>query len=164
MNIDESLRSDHQLWRKSSLYYFSVNDLNDEDLRKQIKAGWLDNFIANGDPIRGAAVLEIGHLDVEVNIYARCQTSILLEEQDDKTADVSLFTCVKHGEDDDSWESDDYITNDFSREIDWLASDWEEQLEYYMFCELEKYRKSKGLDYAKPVPSSFSFVKGDFDL
>lgn len=117
-----------------------------EDTLQELRHNRMDSFMENGDPIRGAAVLEIGHIDLEVNIHAACQTAH--GEPEDKTPQVSYFCCIKRGETDDTWESDDYVCNVTS--VDWNAADWKEQLEFNMFYELEKYRKEKGYSYDSP--------------
>lgn len=116
------------------------------DTLQELRNNRMDSFTENGDPIRGAAVLEIGHVDLEVNIHAACQTAY--GKPEDKTPQVSYFCCVKHGETDESWESDDYVCD--VRNVDWNADDWKEQLEFDMFVELDKYREAKGYSYDSP--------------
>ena len=53
--------------KSRSDYQFDINELDSiiEDIRK----GSMDSLFENGDPYRGAAVLVIGHLDIEFNFH-----------------------------------------------------------------------------------------------
>lgn len=141
---EQLMRDKWQKMKRHPSYKFTVEIT--EDTLWELRHNRMDSFMENGDPIRGAAVLEIGHIDLEVNIHTACQTAH--GEPEDKTPQVSYFCCIKRGETDDTWESDDYVCD--VRNVDWNAGDWVEQLEFDMFYELEKYREEKGYSYDSP--------------
>jgi hypothetical protein len=102
-----------------------------EELRKELAEGKLREYArdASFHNLRGEAMLELGHLDIELNINC-------LEDEDDHieeaTPTLDYFVCVKYGEDRDDWESygyaDDYIGDAGQAHVDWSAENWEEQL------------------------------------
>lgn len=102
-----------------------------EELRKELSEGKLREYAhaAAFHNLRGIAMLELGYLDIELNINS-------LEEEDDHieeaTPTLDYFICVKVGEDRDDWESygyaDDYIGEAGQAHIDWSAKNWEELL------------------------------------
>ena len=75
----------------------------------------------NGDGYREAAVLEIGYVDVEVNIYTYAQC-VMNADTEDQTPLIDYFTCSQHGENKDDWSSDGYL--DYSLNVDWNAENW----------------------------------------
>ena len=77
-------------------YHFSINEL--EGIIEDIQKGWLDDFEENGDPMRGAAVLEIGYVDIEVNIFSEeqiCREGVKLSDEKRKAPVIDYFYCVK---------------------------------------------------------------------
>lgn len=104
----------------------------DEELRKELAEGRLkggDALAASHHELRGIAMLELGYLDIELNINS------LEEEEDDieeATPTLDYFICVKHGDDRDDWESygyaDDYIGDAGQAHVDWAAENWKELL------------------------------------
>lgn len=48
-------------------------------------------------------------------------------QKENYTPICSYFCCIKRGDNDDDWESDDYIDN--SVNVDWNTENWREQLE-----------------------------------
>lgn len=124
-------------------YKFNTDEI-ERDLT-EIRNNYMESLYENGDPIRGAAVLEIGHVDIEVNISTYEQCGI---EDKGKIPMIDYFACLKRGETDDSWDSDGYL--DYSINVNWNACDWKEQLEKDMFCALDMYVQKNGYSYDKP--------------
>ena len=132
--------------RKRKDYHFSINGIDEiiEDIRK----GWLDAFEGNGDPMRGAAVLEIGYVDIEVNIFSEeqlCRDSSVLPENKRKAPVIDYFVCIKYGEEKDSWRDDGYLEGQV--QVDWKAERWKELLEQDMFQVLDAYVQKNGYSY-----------------
>lgn len=123
-------------------YVFSAAEL--EPIVPELRKNWLESFSENGDPLRGCAVLEIGFIDVEVNIYSKEQEG----KSGDKTPDIGYFCCIRTSNDDASWVSDDYI--DYKPSVDWNSDDWKEQLEQDMFKALSMYAKKRCYNFNKP--------------
>ena len=123
-------------------YSFSLNEV--ENLIEDIRNNYMKDLYENGDGYRGAAVLEIGYVDIELNIYTYGQC-ILGASSKNKTPLLDYFTCLKHGTADDDWESDGYI--DYSLNVDWKADNWKEQLEKDMFTALDCYVKNNDYSY-----------------
>ena len=124
-------------------YKFNTDGI--ENVISEIRNNYMDSLLEYGDPIRGAAVLEIGHVDVEVNIFTHEQCGII---DKGKIPKIDYFTCLKHGDTDDSWESDDYLDCDVN--VDWNTDNWKEQLERDMFRALDAYVQSNGYSYDRP--------------
>ena len=113
-----------------------------EDLRKELAEGKLHKYAdaAANCELRGTAMLEIGHLDIELNINS-------IEEEDDHIEEATpacdYFICAKYGEDRDDWESygyaDDYIGDAGQAHVDWSAENWEELLFLDMLKALSLY-------------------------
>lgn len=103
-----------------------------ENLRQELAAGKLTGvhaYTAKYHEFRGIAMLEIGNLDIELNINC--------DVDDDSDAEIvtafpDYFICVKYGEDRNDWESygyaDDCIGDAGHAHVDWSAENWEEQL------------------------------------
>lgn len=128
--------------KKRKDYKFTTTEI--ESLIDDIRNNCMKDLYANGDGYRGVAVLEIGHVDVEVNIYSYGQC-VLGADPEDQTPLIDYFTCLKHGETNDSWRSDDYL--DYSLNVDWKAANWKEQLEKDMFKALDGYVKANNYSY-----------------
>ena len=105
----------------------------------------MKNLYENGDGYRGAAVLEIGYVDVEVNIYTEEQLARSADQVGNKAPVINYFTCLKHGDSKDDWASDSYL--DYNLNVDWNADNWKEQLERDMFTALDKYVKANNYSY-----------------
>lgn len=105
----------------------------DEGLRKELAEGKLreNASAASLCDVRGIAMLELGYLDIELNIHTVEEASEYLEEA---TPVCDYFICVKCGDTNDPWEwesfgyADDYIGELGHAEIDWNAENWEELL------------------------------------
>lgn len=128
--------------KKRNDYKFKLNGI--ESLIDDIRNNCMKDLYENGDGYRGVAVLEIGHVDVEVNIYSYGQC-IINADPEDQTPLIDYFTCLKRGENDNDWVSDNYLEYDLN--VDWNADDWKEQLEKDMFKALDKYVKTNGYSY-----------------
>lgn len=127
--------------RKDYRFSFVETESTVEEIRKN----HMESLYENGDPIRGAAVLEIGHVDIELNIatYEQCGVT-----DKGNIPMLNYFACLKHGDTDDSWESDDYL--DYNINVDWNADNWKEQLEKDMFKALDLYVRKNGYSYDCP--------------
>ncbi len=122
-------------------YSFSLNGI-EKDI-DDIRNNYMKGLYENGDPERGIAILEIGYVDVEVNLITYEQVG---EHPGDKRPIIDYFTCLKKGDDDlHDWRSDDYIDHDIK--VDWSADNWAEQLERDMFEALDEYVTENGYSY-----------------
>lgn len=133
--------------KKRTDYKFTLNGI--EDLIEDIRNHWMKSMIENGDPYRGCAVLEIGYVDVEVNLHTKEQVAIHDDQLGDKTPVISYFTCKKYGSGSNDWTSDRYL-DEYEVQVDWKASDWKEQLERDMFAALDRYVEKEQLSYDHP--------------
>ena len=124
-------------------YKFTLNEI--ENLIEDIRSNCMKNLHENGDGYRGAAILEIGYVDVEVNIYTEEQLDRSGSQVWNKAPVIDYFTCLKHGDSKDDWESDCYL--DYSLNVDWNADNWREQLEIDMFTALDMYVKENNYSY-----------------
>lgn len=106
----------------------------------------MESLTEAGDPIRGAAVLEKGYIDIELNICSAEQVG--KKDIPPKTPVLAYYCCVKYGEEADAWESDDYIDGEVK--VNWNADDWKQQLKDDMIRKLESYRTEKGYRYDRP--------------
>lgn len=113
-----------------------------EELRKELAEGKLREYAsaASLHELRGEAMLELGYLDIELNINCLEDEDIRIEEA---TPSPDYFICAKYGEDRDDWESygyaDDYIGDAGQAHVDWAAENWEEQLFADMLKALSMY-------------------------
>lgn len=73
--------------------------------------------------MRGAAVMEVSYVDIEVNIFSEAQVTTLGEKQNVLSSMIDYFCCLKQS--DGEWFSDDYLGHKGS--VDWNAPDWEDQ-------------------------------------
>lgn len=129
--------------RNRNDYKFSLNEIS--ELIQDIRNGYMADTSPNGDPYRAAATLEIGHVDVEVNIMTYEQAGNLLKG---KYPIIQYFTCLKLGNADNDWVSDDYI--DWEINVDWEADNWMYLLEKDMFEALNHYVIKHHLSYDEP--------------
>lgn len=152
MDRFESWKEEHRLYgltfdqaRKRKDYSFTLNELPSliDDLQKD----YMSATCENGDPYRGVAVLEVGYVDVELNIttYEQCGRSVT---ENDKRPILGYFVCIKQGEQEDDWVSDDYI--DYEIQINWHDSNWQKNLERDMFFALNDYVVNHHLSYDEP--------------
>lgn len=102
-------------------------------LIRDIREEHLEINLDNG-PLIGKAVLEIGYVDIEVNI------SVL-----GMFTTIEYFTCLKTEND---WEPIEYIGT--GADVDWWSNRWKEELEEDMFLALNEYVESAGLSYDEP--------------
>lgn len=127
-------------------YSFSTYEI--EGVLSEIRNNHMDSLWENGDQIRGAAVLEIGYVDIEVNICTKEQCGLCVPDEERKEPVIDYFTCLKRGDTEDSWDSDDYLERPVR--VDWNAADWKEQLEEDMFLALDMYVKQNKYNYDAP--------------
>lgn len=130
--------------KKRGDYSFALNGI--ADVIDGIRKGCLDGFTEYAEPMRGAAVMEAGFVDIEVNIFSEAQVTTLEEKKNDLTPVIDYFVCVKNA--DGEWTSDDYL--DRKVKVDWNAPDWKAQLERDMFTALDEYVKERGYHYDRP--------------
>lgn len=125
--------------KKRPDYKFVLNGIESdiEDIRNNCMKGLYEN----GDPERGIAILEIGYVDIEVNLMTYEQVG---KHPGDKRPIIDYFACIKCGEGDNDWRSDDYVDHD---NVNWESDNWAEQLERDMFEALNKYVVQKGYSY-----------------
>lgn len=109
-------------------------------LIRDIREEHLEIDLDNG-PLMGKAVLEIGYVDIEVNI------SILgmFNETPTYKPIIEYFICIKT---EDDWESIGYLG--IEADVDWWSNRWKEELEEDMFLTLNEYVESVGLSYDGP--------------
>lgn len=153
MDSFENWKEEHSIYgltfeqaKKRKDYSFTLNEL--PSLIDDLRHGYMSATCENGDPYRGAAVLEIGHVDVELNITTYEQTGTITGFSEDKRPILGYFVCIKQGERDNDWVSDNYIDNDIH--INWHADDWQEVLEKDMFLALNEYVIKHHLSYDEP--------------
>lgn len=136
----------------------------DENLRQELANGKLTGTNAQAASwcnMRGMAMVELGYLDIELNI------NTLDREDDDLEETVPIcdyFICVKHGEDARwDWESfgyaDDYIGEDGVAHVDWAAEDWEDQLFRDMLKSLAKFEQVANDRHGLPADARLSFLR-----
>lgn len=129
--------------KKRKDYKFTLNEV--ETVVEDIRNNCMKNLYENGDGYRGAAVLEIGYVDVEVNIYTEEQLARSDKQVGNKAPVIDYFTCLKHGDSEDDWASDSYL--DYNLKVNWNADNWREQLERDMFTALDMYVKANNYSY-----------------
>lgn len=123
--------------RQRDDYFFSLNEMR--NVIDGLRNNWMENMDESGDLYRGCATLQVGHIDIELNVYT--------EEQCGNTAGgkkprISYYVCVKGLKE---WRSDTCL--DTPVNVDWNADNWAKQLEEDMFCALNDYVSKKGYSY-----------------
>lgn len=121
---------------------------------QQIRNGCMKYMTKEGEPQWGEAVLEIGYVDIELNITAPC----IFDENrpTDKTPVLEYFCCIKRSDAYDDWYSvgylDDIVKDNPNTKVhvDWNAEDWKEKLEEDMFSTLAWLCEVEGLSYDTP--------------
>ena len=122
-------------------YKFTLNGV--ENIIGDIRKGRLDGFTVYTEGLIGAAVLEIGDVDIELNVHSKAQVTYLESQKGDLSPVMDYFICVKNI--DDEWINLGYL--DCMPKVDWNRQDWKEQLEKDMFLALDKYVQEKGYYY-----------------
>lgn len=109
-------------------------------LIRDIREEHLEIDLDNG-PLIGKAVLEIGYVDIEVNI------SILgmFGEMPVYKPIIEYFMCFKTEND---WEPIGYLGIDAN--VDWWSNRWKEELEKDMFLVLDNSVRFRKLSYNRP--------------
>lgn len=128
-------------------YKFILNGI--ENFIEDIRRGSLDGFYENGNGCRGAAVMEVGFVDLEVNLFSAAQVK-KDANADDMTPVIDYFCCVKKA--DLTWESLGYLEASVS--VDWHADNWAELLEEDMFRKLDAFVSEKELSFDNPNSAS----------
>lgn len=127
--------------KKRKDYSFTLNGI--ETVIDLIRKGRMDGFTEYTEPMRGAAVMEVGYVDIEVNIFSEAQVTALKQKKNDLSPVIDYFCCLKRS--DGKWFSDNYL--DRTVRVDWAADDWQEQLERDMFAALDEYVQANGYSY-----------------
>ena len=109
-------------------------------LIRDIREEHLEIDLDNG-PLIGEAVLEIGYVDIEVNISVLGMFGGMPVYK----PIIEYFMCLKTEND---WESIGYIGTE--ADVDWWSNRWKEELEEDMFLALNEYVESAGLSYDEP--------------
>lgn len=126
--------------KKRPDYKFVLNGIENDI--EDIRSNYMKSLYEYGDPERGIAILEIGYVDIEVNLMTYEQVG---EHPGDKRPIINYFSCIKYGDNDNDWRSDDYVDHDIN--VNWVLDNWAEQLERDMFEALNKYVVQKGYSY-----------------
>ena len=136
MTLEEAkLRSD---------YRFFTDEI--EDYIEEIRENHLEGFNKHDSGASGIAVMELGPVDIEVNLHSAAQ---VIEDaaETDKTPILSYFNCTvyKRTTDASYWKSDDYL--DAEVKVDWFSDDWRDILEQDMLKKLCQYVDEKGFSF-----------------
>lgn len=127
--------------RRRPDYCFRLNGI--QLLIRDIREEHLEIDLDNG-PLIGEAVLEIGYVDIEVNISILGMFGMFNGTPTYKPI-IEYFICIKTKDD---WESIGYIGTE--ADVDWWSNRWKEELEEDMFLVLNEYVESAGLSYDEP--------------
>ena len=128
-----------------------------ESYLEEIRAGRLDGFVANGDGWRGIAVLQLGPVDIEVNMHSAAQVADGADE-DDMRPIISYFNCViveREADNTPRWESDNYL--DAAVEVDWSSEEWRNLLEQDMFKKLCYYVEKNRFSFDSETATSTKY-------
>lgn len=134
-------------------YKFSLNGI--EHIIDDIRNNWMDGTEEDGPRYQGVAVLEIGYVDIELNISTEEQISW---KPGNKTPVIEYFVCVKNFD----WEPDGYLEREVN--VNWNADDWAEQLEKDMFDTLDQYVNERGYHYSRPNYGKFHEDKEIYEI
>ena len=91
--------------KKRPDYKFVLNGI-ESDI-EDIRNNYMKRLYENGDPERGIAILEIGYVDIEVNLMTYEQVG---EHPGDKRPIINYFSCLAY-EELSNYVSDDFIHN-----------------------------------------------------
>lgn len=109
-------------------------------LIRNIREEHLEIDLDNG-PLIGEAVLEIGYVDIEVNI----SVNGMFSETPTYKPIIEYFMCVKT---EDDWEGIGYLG--IEADVDWWSNRWKEELEKDMFLVLDTFVRLGMLNYNRP--------------
>ncbi|MCC2255950.1 hypothetical protein LKD70_16280 [Ruminococcus sp. CLA-AA-H200] len=129
-------------------YSFQLNGMDgiiDQIRRKQLEGFGRDTC----SQMIGAAVMEIGYVDIEVNIFSKAQVTEGDDTKDDMTPVIDYFVCVKNIH--EEWVSDGYL--EYTPKVDWDSDNWIAHLERDMFEALDSYVDKKHYSYGRPNSS-----------
>ncbi len=119
-------------------YCFRLNGI--QLLIRNIREEHLEINLDNG-PLIGKAVLEIGYVDIEVNI----SVNGMFGEMPAYKPIIEYFMCFKTEND---WESIGYLGIDAN--VNWWSNRWKEELEKDMFLVLDRSVRFRRLSYNRP--------------
>lgn len=103
--------------KKRPDYKFALNGIENDI--EDIRNNYMKSLYEYGDPERGIAILEIGYIDIEVNLMTYEQVG---KHPGDKRPIINYFSCIKCGDNEDDWRSDDYVDHDIN--VDWKSDNW----------------------------------------
>ena len=122
-----------------------------DDYRRQLMNGkfdyWDEDEEEEGVHDWGEAVLEVGYVDIELNILADCDEDYHIINK----PYPCYFICAKgiiNGV--ESWTEVGYIDYKYEVNVDWSADDWMVQLERDMTEKLDMFVKQFELKYDEP--------------
>lgn len=124
--------------KQRSDYCFRLNGI--QLLIRNIREEHLEIDLDNGLLI-GEAVLEIGYVDIEVNI----SVNGMFSETPTYKPIIEYFMCVKT---EDDWEGIGYLG--IEADVDWWSNRWKEELEKDMFLVLDTFVRLGMLNYNRP--------------
>lgn len=133
-------------------YKFTLNGI--ETLIEDIRNNYMGDMYENGDIHMGVAVLEVGCVDIEVNIATEEQVARNGDKIGNKSPVIDYFTCKKYGKGPYDWESDQYL--DYNLNVDWSSNNWDDQLEKDMFKALDDYVTNNDLSYDIPIQNKIN--------
>lgn len=133
MTLEQMKRRDDYCFRLTGI----------ETLVPAIRKKHMDMLLAYSEPVRGAAVLQIGYVDIEVNVFSVAQISDRKEDRNNLLPVIDYFVCVGHSN--GEWEPDGYLNREVK--VDWNSPDWKTQLERDMFSALDDYVLWNGYSY-----------------
>lgn len=131
-----------QQMKRRKDYCFRLHGI--EKLIPSIRRGRLDGFTEHAEPAKGVAVLQIGHMDIEVNVFSVAQVSCRREDRENLSPVIDYFVSRKTAR--GRWEPDGYLGREVK--VDWKAPDWKSQLERDMYAALDEYVTRQGYYYA----------------
>ena len=124
--------------KQRSDYKFLLNGIQDriKDIRKE----YLEIDFDSG-PLIGEAILEIGYVDIEVNISILGMFGGMPVHK----PIIEYFMCFKTEND---WETIGYLGIDAN--VNWWSNRWKEELEKDMFLVLDRSVRFRRLSYNRP--------------
>lgn len=127
-------------------YRFTLNGVEHPQVLTDLRKGSMGSLSGAAEPYIGAAVLEVGYLDIELNIFSKAQVTTRGEKARDLSPVLDYFVCGKDKQGD--WVNDGYLERPVT--VDWNAANWQEQLEADLFAALDAYATAKGYTYDGP--------------
>ena len=127
-------------------YRVLLHEVENPQVLADLRNGSMDSLSGAAEPYIGAAVLEVGYLDIELNIFSKAQVTTRGGKARDLSPVLDYFVCVKDEQGD--WANDGYLERPVT--MDWTVANWQEQLEAALFAALDAYATAKGYTYDGP--------------